>query len=76
MKKLIIYLLLEREGSIVVRVEELDNLVGFGFVGNVVMVISEEVKQFVTADAARGIAVDSLECRVRCKVSDVTEALS
>lgn len=71
-----LYLLLERESTIIVAVEELDELVELAFEGSVVVLVPQVVEEFDGGDAAIGIAVNSLESGVGSEISDVAEALA
>lgn len=64
---------MERETTILVRVEEADKSVGLILTGSEVSVVSQVVEKLMGSDVTIGVAVEALEGRVRSKVSDGAE---
>jgi len=67
---------LEREGAVVVRVEELDEVEELTLGSCVIMVVSQEAKQLMRLDTAARVAINSLESGVRREVPDLAETLA
>ena len=74
--KLKVNLLLEGESAVFIRVEELDEAMALALAGAKVAVVLQVVQELEGVNEAVGVAVNTLECRVRCKVTNGAESLA
>ena len=72
----IFHLLLERESSTVIGVEELQEAVALVLADSEAALISKETLDLAGAHSATGIAVKSLEGRVWSKITDLAKSLA
>ena len=71
-----LYLLLEWESAILIRVEEADKTVSLRLWNREVALVTEEVEELDGADKSVAVSVKSLESGVRCEVTDGGETLA
>ena len=71
-----IYLLLEAESAVFIRVKEFDEAVGLTFTDSEVALVFKEAQNFKRTNEGVRVAIKSLEGRVWCKITDWAESLT